>query len=105
MDAHDEEYKVLGEGLWPAEFRHLRNCQLVIWGKVKGEQTSGCALMIAILRVRCGSSVYVQKKSCSFTSSCGRDSVVSGSTRNRAALASLFDREVVTVEVETAILN
>lgn len=27
-------------------------------------RTSGCALMIASLLVRCGSSVYVQKKSC-----------------------------------------
>jgi len=27
------------------------------------QRTSGCALIIACLRVRCGSSVYVQKKS------------------------------------------
>jgi hypothetical protein len=51
-------------------------------------QTSGWALIIAILRVRCGSSVYVQKKSCSLTSRGGAVSA-SGELRNRAAFASL----------------
>jgi hypothetical protein len=60
--------------------------------------------MIAIRRVRCGSSVYVQKKSCSLTSSGGGASA-SGELRNRAALASLGILEVVMVDVEAGILN
>jgi hypothetical protein len=69
-----------------------------------GECTSGCALIIAIRRVRCGSSVYVQKKSCSLTSRGGAVSV-SGELRNRAVFSLLGISEVVTVEVEAGILN
>ena len=69
-------------------------------------QTSGCAFMIAMRRVRCGSSVYVQKKSCSWTSSGG---VVSAGgeveLRNRVVLVSLGELEVVVVEVEAGMLN
>jgi len=58
LDAHDEEDKVFSEGLWPAEFRDLeRESSIGDLEKIEGAQTSGCALMIAILRVRCGSSV------------------------------------------------
>jgi hypothetical protein len=73
-------------------------------GKGREGQTSGCALMIAILRVRCGSSVYVQKKSCSLTSRGGAVSA-SGELRNRATFASLGMGDVVTMEVEAGILN
>jgi len=77
----------------------------------EGKGTSGCALIIACLLVRCGSSVYVQKKSCSLTSSSGK--LVSGGGAvadsglafNRAAALDLISLEVVTVEVETAILE
>lgn len=71
------------------------------WGR---RQTSGCALMIAILLVRCGSSVYVQKKSCSLTSRGGAVSA-SGELCNCAIFLSLGISEVVTVDVEAGILN
>lgn len=60
--------------------------------------------MIAILLVRCGSSVYVQKKSCSLTSRGGAVSA-SGELRNRVAFWSLGISEVVTAKVEAGILN
>jgi hypothetical protein len=60
--------------------------------------------MIAIRRVRCGSSVYVQKKSSSLTSRGGAVSVA-GELRNRAIFSFLGMSEVVTVEVEAGILN
>lgn len=61
--------------------------------------------MIAIRRVRCGSSVYVQKKSCSLTSRGGGAVSASGELRNRAVFSFLGISEVVTVEVEAGILN
>lgn len=83
-------------------YRQPSLSQFLNWGE-KGI-TSGCALMIAIRRVRCGSSVYVQKKSCSLTSSGGGASA-SGELRNRAAFASLGILEVVMVDVEAGILK
>lgn len=56
--------------------------------------------MIACLRVLCGSSVYVQKKSCSCTSSGGFVAVSSGEVRSLAVLAEASGREVVMVDVE-----
>jgi hypothetical protein len=67
--------------------------------------TSGCALMIACLRVRWGSSVYVQKKSCSLTSNGGAAVVSSCSSRISGDFLFLRELEVVTVEVEAGILN
>lgn len=64
--------------------------------------------MIACLRVRCGSSVYVQKKSCSFVSSGGASSISvdgEGVVRSRAVALGLFDLAVVMVEVEAAIVT
>ena len=62
--------------------------------------------MIAIRRVRCGSSVYVQKKSCSLTSSGGAVSDGGeGELRNCAALVFLGELEAVVVEVEAGMLN
>jgi hypothetical protein len=61
--------------------------------------------MIACLRVLCGSSVYVQKKSCSLTSDGGAAVVSSCSSRNGGDVLFLRKLEVVTVEVETGIFN
>jgi hypothetical protein len=108
LDRDDEEDEVLCEGLWPAELGYLRTPASALSFSISiGERrriTSGCALMIAIRRVRCGSSVYVQKKSCSLTSSGGVASA-SGELRNRAAFASLGILEVVMADVEAGILN
>jgi hypothetical protein len=60
--------------------------------------------MIACLRVRWGSSVYVQKKSCSLTSNGGVFSF-SSSTRNRALPLTLLLLDVVSVEVAADILK
>jgi len=59
--------------------------------------------MIAILRVRCGSSVYVQKKSCSFISNGGGFSAGCGDFDRRVVPAAPEDREVVIVEVVATI--
>jgi hypothetical protein len=62
--------------------------------------TSGCAFIMACLRVRWGSSVYVQKKSCSFGSNEGGAAAVSfGSALNLEAAVLLLDLELVIVEV------
>ena len=72
--------------------------------------TSGWAFMIACLRVRCGSSVYVQKKSWSLTSrsSEGGASLLvmssSGSCFNPATVL-LRGARVVTVDMEDGILR
>ena len=66
-----------------------------------GMCTSGCALIMACLRVRWGSSVYVQKKSCSFGSNRGGEvsALSSDSTLNRGGARSLFDLELVVVAI------
>jgi hypothetical protein len=111
LDADDEEHEVFCERLWPAELGYLHTSLLARILQLRQEhmngekrRTSGCALMIAIRRVRCGSSVYVQKKSCSLTSRGGAASA-SGELRNRAVFSSLGIFEAVTVEVEAGILN
>lgn len=58
--------------------------------------------MIACLLLLCGSSVYVQKKSCSFGSN-GGAIVSTGSARNRAGVSAFLDLAVVIVEVEAGI--
>lgn len=82
LQRHDEGDDKLGQWLGAAELRDLqRKGEIRDWRFVElisplgggfSKQTSGCALMIASLLVLCGSSVYVQKKSCTFwsTSSC-----------------------------------
>ena len=55
--------------------------------------------MIACLLLLCGSSVYVQKKSCSFGCK-GGAFVSSCSTRNLAGVSVFLDLAVVTVDVE-----
>jgi hypothetical protein len=60
--------------------------------------------MIACLLVRCGSSVYVQKKSCSLTGNGGAAEVASGDTRNRADWLSLPDVMVERRELVAAIV-
>ena len=71
---------------------------------MEGISTSGCALMIAILRVRCGSSVYVQKNSCSLCER-GDGSVLLSGFACSVVVPLLVLVEVVTVEVETDILK
>jgi hypothetical protein len=63
--------------------------------------------MMACLRVRCGSSVYVQKKSFSLISRGGAVSFVGGGDvlKRVDAPLSLSGRDVVSVEVEAGILK
>ena len=52
----------LVNGSGPHSLRTLiYQLDLFCLAKLEGRYTSGCALMIACLRVLCGSSVYVQK--------------------------------------------
>lgn len=75
LEADDADNNVLGQRFRTAQLRDLaqegepqasaRKTHTVYFGRAQSMRvTSGWALMMASRRVRCGSSVYVQKKSC-----------------------------------------
>lgn len=76
----------------------------VFLGDLEGNSTSGCALIIAIRRVRWGSSVYVQKNSCSLCER-GDASVLPSGFVSSVVVPLLAFLEVVTVEVEADIMK
>ena len=59
LQCNDSEHKVFGQRLWPAELDYLWREALArtVATDPRVFHTSGCALMIACLRVLCGSSV------------------------------------------------
>jgi hypothetical protein len=64
LEADNEEDGPFSQRLGAAELQDLRLLSDEV-GRCSGQvRTSGWALIIAIRLVRCGSSVYVQKKSC-----------------------------------------
>ena len=105
MEGDDEKDDPFRERLWPAEFGHLGNLLGGLVARMQ-RQTSGWIFIMACLRVRCGSSVYVQKKSCSLTSNRGVISTasVSGDFCRRGDLLTGVDVEVVMVDTVAGIL-
>lgn len=101
-------YLVSGSG--PQSLVICANKSIDIQTEILRALTSGCAFMIACLLVRCGSSVYVQKKSCPFTTSVEgafaffRSSSPASDCRQEVTW-SLADLKVTSVEVEGGMLR
>ena len=59
LQCNDSEHNVFGQRLWPAELDYLwwESLARIVAKVPRVFHTSGCALMIACLRVLCGSSV------------------------------------------------